>query len=456
MKDLEGTAFVYFHELDSNLANLGHRVETMRANGKLGPEALIQIRKYFRIKNIYNSNAIEGNSLNLGETREVIENGVTISGKSLKDQAEAKNLREAIDYLENLVTNNVLPITEFDIRQLHYLVLKDSNPENAGKYRTNEVIISGSSFKPPESFLIPTQMSDYGKWLSQLDFSNAIGSEKALLWAAAAHTWFVMIHPFSDGNGRTARLLLNLILMRCGFPIAIITKDDRLRYYDALETAQSSDLTPFINLLIECVNESLEEYEEAVNRQVAQQEWAKSITDRFNKNDLLKAHAKYEVWKSAMDLLKSTFRQTMGLLAQSSKFIKMYFNDFGWLDFEKYVALSTGASAKKTWFFRVDFKKENRTARYLFFFGSPSAYFQNKDAQVSIHIAREQPENSFNYSTLDKIDECNILNCFEIAYSPQEERFISHGATETIVPDRAEKLAQFFFEEILAKHFSNC
>jgi Fic family protein len=146
--DVQGSPFSYYPTIQEKLDNLNRRVITMREVGKLSPQVLQRIQKYFRIKGIYHSNAIEGNSLTIGETRLVVERGLTLSGKTLRDQAEAKNLSEALDYMEQLVIDTHRPITLADIRQIHRLILKDIDDDNAGRYRTTEVRISGSDFIP--------------------------------------------------------------------------------------------------------------------------------------------------------------------------------------------------------------------------------------------------------------------------------------------------------------------
>ena len=129
-------------------------------------------------------------------------------------------------------------------------------------------------------------MRDFGTWLNTATIpGNKFASVDGILIAAAAHTWFVHIHPFIDGNGRVARLLMNLVLMRFGVPIAIITREDRMRYYDALEQAQCSEISGLVALLCECIHESLEEYEHAAEQQKEQQEWAKSIAERFGSKE---------------------------------------------------------------------------------------------------------------------------------------------------------------------------
>ena len=132
---LDGAPYLYEKAVDSEVESVAARVRDLRSAGRLTPDALRHIRRAFRVKNIYHSNAIEGNQLSIGETRQVVELGMTITGQSLKDQAEAKNLAAALDYLEQLAGDASRPLTESDIRQLHAFVLKGIDDDNAGGYR---------------------------------------------------------------------------------------------------------------------------------------------------------------------------------------------------------------------------------------------------------------------------------------------------------------------------------
>lgn len=453
MKSIADTSYELDNALLDAVRNVSDRVKQMRAVGTLTPEVLGKLRRFFRIKSIYHSNAIEGNQLDVGETRMVVEQGLTIIGKPLKDQAEAKNLGAALDFLEDLAKSPTRPITEADVRQIHFLVLKGINDANAGAYRKVQVEISGSQFKPTSPESIPAEMAAFGDWLQRSSVPGGpFSQDDALLAAAAAHTWFVTIHPFVDGNGRVARLLLNLLLMRYGYPIAVITKEDRLRYYDALEISQSADLTPFVALVVECVAESLEEYEAAATEQREAAEWARSIASKFDQKEKTKAANQYEVWKNAMDLLKSLFKQTAEALDASAALGDIYFKDFGTLEFEKYIALKSYGSAKKTWFFRLDFRSGDAAARYLFFFGSPSQALR-KATDVTLHISREMPPGSFFYERLDAIGAPNVPNLVEIGYQQTAEEFTVRGKDNRVHTEKVDALCRRFAQEVVEKHF---
>ena len=446
---VEGTPFEYDAGLLEQIEELNGRVREMRKVGKLAPEVLGHIRRHFRIKNIYHSNAIEGNLLDIGETRQVVEVGLTIAGKPLKDQAEAKNLSQALDFLEQLASSTEEQISLQDIRQVHKLILQGIDDENAGAYRNVEVAISGSDFSPPSPIDVEPQMREFIEWLSPASLDLA---ENTIQTAAACHAWFAQIHPFADGNGRTARILMNLVLMRAGFPIAVITREDRARYYDALEESQISNLTPFISLLLESVDETLEEYEAAAQEQREQTEWAESIASKFSQPEKGRIRNEYELWRSAMELLVNHYQQLVHQINERTPLGRVYFKVFGVLEFEKYLALSQRQSAKKTWFFRLDFRSGDKAARYLHFFGYAN-YPMSEHASVSLHLSREEPASSFYFERLDNIAAPNVPKLREIGYAPKDELFVARYGPNKCEKLKIERIATNFIEEVVKGHF---
>ncbi|MBU4338848.1 Fic family protein [Patescibacteria group bacterium] len=216
--------------------------------------AVKKLREQFEIEMTYNSNAIEGNSLTLKETYLVINEGLTIKGKPLKDHLEAKSHKEALDYLYELVDKNNT-ISERFIRSLNQIVMQNIDREWAGKYRNSAVIIGGSDHKPPEALEIPKLMENLMDW---------IRANKKIIHpveiAGILHHKLVFIHPFFDGNGRTSRLAMNIILMQSGFPLVIILKNDRKKYYQTLAFADKNDYVPFVNFIARAVERTLDIY----------------------------------------------------------------------------------------------------------------------------------------------------------------------------------------------------
>jgi Fic family protein len=222
----------------------------------LSGNAIDNLKKYFDVELTYNSNAIEGNTLTITETKVILEEGLTIGrGKSLREHLEVINHKEAIDYIDDIVSKNI-SISERVIKDLHYIILKSIDNKNAGEYRKTNVLISGSEHRPVEYFLIHERMEELINW-----YSENKDKLHPIHLAAEFHFKYVYIHPFIDGNGRTARLLMNLILMSKGYPITVIKTENRDIYMKALEKASTQgELSEFLNIVSEAVDRSLDTY----------------------------------------------------------------------------------------------------------------------------------------------------------------------------------------------------
>ena len=187
----------------------------------LPKEQLENLDEYFRIQYTYDSNRIEGNTLTLQETALVVDKGITIGGKSVHEHLEAINHSEAVELIIELVQNKT-DLTEYILKQLHGLILRGINKNNAGKYRSVNVMISGSLHRPPEPFMVGKLMDDYFMF-----YELNKKTMHPVLLSAEMHERLVTIHPFIDGNGRTSRLVMNLILLQHGFPITNISGDKK-------------------------------------------------------------------------------------------------------------------------------------------------------------------------------------------------------------------------------------
>ncbi len=207
------------------------------------------LHEQFVLEWTYNSNAIEGNTLTLKETKVVLE-GITIGGKSMREHFEAINHKEAIEYVEAIVANNE-PLSEHMIKSIHQLILKDIDQDNAGVYRKENVLIAGADHTPPDHILVAEQMTELLKKHQQF-------KGHPLERAARLHLYFVKIHPFVDGNGRTARLLMNLDLMKTGLQPVVIKAENRLAYYEALDKAHTLKQTDaFLQLVSDAEVEAI-------------------------------------------------------------------------------------------------------------------------------------------------------------------------------------------------------
>jgi Fic family protein len=449
-RPVENTPYCYDAAFDGLLSDIGKKVEDLRSAGTLTPAVLKRIRDYFRLKNIYNSNAIEGNLLSYNETRLVVEQGLTISGKPLKDTLEAKNLSDALNLFEELADRQAGPIVEADIRSLHQAVLKGVNDREAGKYRDVEVAITGSDHRPPGPESVAPEMQRFGEWLKSVTQSGQTASQSPILVACAAHTWFVSIHPFIDGNGRVSRLLLNLILMRFGFPIAVITKEDRQRYYEALgESDHSRDLSSLLTLVVESVEESLEQYQAAAKEQREEQDWAQRVLSPLEARHQAQAKSEYAVWQAAMELLKNHFKRTADILNDAAGNRPLFgFKEFGVVEFEKFVELQNGRFVKRPWFFTVNVRGAVVDLRYLFWTGCAHADL-NKELQPHGVALRVSVSNKLAlFTPLDTLNDANQPRLSEIGYNARTERFFWRHRDGKIQSGRVEDAARPFFEQI--------
>ncbi|MEP7136933.1 MAG: Fic family protein [Chloroflexota bacterium] len=226
------------------------------------PVAVVnRLREQILVEWIYNSNAIEGSTVTLQETRLILETGLTIGGKTLREHFEVTNHRDAIQYVEELVADQT-KLTPFHVRQIHKLVLTQIDDTSAGNYRTTQVRIAGARHVPPEAWEIPAKMTEWGKWLT-----HTAASTHPVTLAALAHHRLVEIHPFVDGNGRTARLIMNLILMQNGYPPTVILRTDRQSYYRVLSLADDGKEKSLINFVGRAVERSLTLYLDASKKQ---------------------------------------------------------------------------------------------------------------------------------------------------------------------------------------------
>ncbi|NOX34068.1 MAG: Fic family protein [Deltaproteobacteria bacterium] len=223
----------------------------------LNPSIVEEMKKLYDVKFTYNSNAIEGNTLTQNETEMVLEKGITIGGKSLKEHLEVIGHKEAIDYIEELAQQQTI-ITDREIKDIHSIIMQGIDKQEAGKYRNLDVRAAGTDHVYPAHYKIQDLMDDFCTWL-QADETKNLHPVK---FATLAHYRLALIHPFKDGNGRTARLLMNLILLQHGFPVTVIANENRKEYINALIHAQSNkdDIKPFLEIVINAQKKSLIDY----------------------------------------------------------------------------------------------------------------------------------------------------------------------------------------------------
>jgi Fic family protein len=241
-------------------SQLDHKKGRLDGFRPLPPELVTNLDEWFRVELTYTSNAIEGNTLTRSETALVVEKGITVKGKTLVEHLEAINHAHAIDYVKGLVGKRRQELTRGDILDIHSLVLQKINDTSAGRYREVDVELAGIDFELPNHLQVPNLMEDFLAWLT------GDNSDHPVKVAADAHLKLVTIHPFIDGNGRTARLLMNLLLMQEGYPPALVRKEDRNDYIDSIGLAQQmNDSDFYYELIAQSVERSIDVYLKALN-----------------------------------------------------------------------------------------------------------------------------------------------------------------------------------------------
>lgn len=245
--------------MNDKLRQLTEKKQRIDFYRPFAPELEKNLEDWFRVELTYTSNAIEGNTLTRQETALVIEKGFTIEGKSIKEHLEAVNHAQSLVFIKTLVKKKRKTLTERDILDVHQMILSKIDDNNAGRYRTVPVRIAGSTVIMPNPIKVPDLMSRFVTWL------HSFNRDHPIKISADAHYQLVSIHPFIDGNGRTARLLMNLILMQEGYPPALIRKEDRRRYVNALERYQLGGSShDYYAIIFEAVERSLDIYLESL------------------------------------------------------------------------------------------------------------------------------------------------------------------------------------------------
>lgn len=243
-------------QIDALLRKIDQNRTEISRRRPLTPEEVKELDQYYKIGVTYSSNALEGNSLTLTETKILLEDGLTVGGKQIHDCYEATGHAKAYDFMLQTARSQPLQFTEDFISRLHYLFYNGIDSEKAGKYRNHQVFITGTDYIPPDANEVPEQMRLFVLELNKKEMHP-------ILLAAYAHRRLVDIHPFTDGNGRTARLLMNMVLINKGYCIVTIPPVLRHDYITALKAAQraqnpSDDL--FNQLIVECELEAQRDF----------------------------------------------------------------------------------------------------------------------------------------------------------------------------------------------------
>jgi Fic family protein len=327
----------------------------------LTPDLVASVHEKLFPERVYSSNAIEGNTLTLRETREILATG-HISNDRRREGTEAKNLGNAVTHIENELLTDDTPHTIDKFLRLHGILLTDLDP-SAGTFRHERVMIGGAAQQPPRADLVPALVEQLLKDITESGDINAV---KVATWA---HWAIARVHPFMDGNGRTARLWQDLILLRAKLAPAIIRLQDRDQngYYDALASADSGDINPLTQLVAQRTAATLDKYISAQQQASELTTWAATISGEITTRMDEQLKAQYLRWARILESLRNDFQRCAAKITESGH--EVQFRDYPIIDEGAWQNIRNGIGAKQTWFFSLTFKLGNSTVRYIFFFG---------------------------------------------------------------------------------------
>ncbi|MBP8251269.1 MAG: Fic family protein [Herpetosiphon sp.] len=438
-------------ELISELDEFNQQVHEFRRAGPLDPVALAKLEEHFKASHIYHSTGIEGNRLTLQETNLVLKEGIDISGKPLQDSIEVRSLGEAFDYLKQISEQNQT-VREIDIRDIHGLLMRGQEEYSPGEYRKIGVIISGSEHRPPEPIEVPSLMEKLIDWINQSMDSNAI------IVATLAHHQIAAIHPFKDGNGRVSRLLMNLILLKHGYPICNISRDSRPAYYDALGLADKGNYEPLIRLIFQGSAQLFQEYQRIRRETQRMQEWAGRWGSKEEEILLRRETREMDLWKTRIKQVFLEFEKATELLDEKlERFILTFFNYQRDISFDDYQNFTKSGTFNRNNGFSIEFfeKSSHRSEKFIF------RYFRDYDKFTfvpNILPLQLSYKTEHGYVKLSQLEWAKIIRLREIYFNNQGQFVIRYFDAPSNSEQTVENLTigdavEWFFDDVLRNVF---
>ena len=333
---------------------------------------------------VYNSNAIEGNTLTIRETTHLLKVGMITSG-SKKEQQEVLNLAESIKYLQQLIDQKVI-INEISLRSIHQIFLKDINNSIAGKYRDKNVIIAGSDFKPPPFHDVPSLMNEFLDYLAicindskNKDIKKPVNP---IVLSAWAHVTLAQIHPFEDGNGRMARCLQDYVLWINDYLGIIIRQEDRGKYYDALSNCDKRDYNMLIQLLSKRMQDVIDRYLIVAKKDENIEKWAKSLSDDTAERVQSESDFKYNKWHRQVKKFLTDFQLCIEKINETNNVISIQIQNDPIIEQNTWQNLIDYGKERQTRFFIIRFRNQimKKEIQYVFWFGQH--YWEDQDTDI--------------------------------------------------------------------------
>ena len=439
-------------ETQELLSSFDDTVKEFRESGPLEPLALEKLQEHFKTSHIYHSAGIEGNKLTLKETLVVLQQGITISEKPIKESVEVKNLGLAYDFFQDL-SKEETSITENYLRQVHELIVGGDEYLQAGNYRSIGVIITGSEHTPPEPFEIPIKMRDLVEWIIRNEDENPI------VLSAIAHHELAKIHPFVDGNGRTARLLLNFLLLKHGYPICNIRREDRPKYYEAMSNADVGEYDELLNLVFSSCQELFSHYTRIKEETLRVNDWAKKWGKKDIETKLRKQKGEFEIWKNRVNQIKLEFKQAAITLTDSLENYEVSFYEYNQISFDQYQTLKENGFVSNANCFSIRISKvaERRnmilhTFMFRFFRDKRRYPSHSKLVPLELNYFDSESRNFKVISDYDWSTMISLRSLYFIADGQLIQRvYESDVYDEEIDNPSISKVVEEFFNEVLER-----
>jgi Fic family protein len=432
-------------------------VAEFRSEGALDDVSLAKLEEYFKASHIYHSAGIEGNRLTMQETALVLTEGIDIRGEKLADVVEVKNLGSAFDFLK-VLSDSQQTIRETDIRDLHKLLVGNDPDKSPGEYRRVGVVILGSEHKPPEPFEVPPRMHSLISWINQNILKNPI------IVAAVAHHELENIHPFVDGNGRVGRLLLNLILMRTGFPICNIKRGpEKASYYEALGYADVGIYDTIVDMTLGGSSELFAEYvrirTETKRMADWSQHWGTKAQGALKRREL----KEMELWQSRIRQVFLEFDKAAELLNEEmAGILEVQFYDYkNEISFEKYQTLKEKGNIPQGNAFSVGFTqlKDGRRERFMFrYFRNRQKFIGGQKKVIPFEVNYYEGEAE-GYVRLSELSWAKKIRLRELYFNEPDGDFEYrwfNSATDTEMVMKGHPISeavQWFFDDVLKNIF---
>lgn len=329
----------------------------------LPPEIIQSVQRELLGERVYSSNAIEGNTFSLGETVETLRTG-HIELRRKRESTEVINLGKAIEHIQGkLLSPSSDPHKIDSFLELHRLLLQGINDDWAGRLRSEQVLIRGAKYQPPDHSHVREMIEEFLERLSSAKSINAI------LLATWAHWTIARIHPFMDGNGRMARLWQDLVLFRGQLTCAIIPPESKTEYLASLAKADEGDFNPLTQLVTRRVASTFDKYLSAQQEADAMGQWAQSVIGETGARAAEKRKLAYIRWSRKMEELRYQFERCAATVTHASTEIEVQLVPYEIIDQAAWENIRAGLSASKTWFFKLTFRREEKYLHYFFFFG---------------------------------------------------------------------------------------